>query len=199
MTRRNQQDLSDRIALEAARLMHVHRIDDPALARRKAMQNLGVRDSRLTPDLRSIEQALAGYRQLFGKTLSPERLHLVHQAAADAMRFFDRFQPRLFGPLLLGTASVQTPVQLHLHADHPDDVALFLIEHRIDNESRERWVCLRRGPATRVPAHDFRANEVDFELTVLPMSCLRQPPIDEDGEPVSRAALKRIEQLARQT
>ena len=47
------------------------------------------------------------------------------------MLFLARFRPRLVGPVLSGTAGPHADIGLHLFADTPMDVLLFLMEHRI--------------------------------------------------------------------
>ncbi len=176
-------------------MMHEDSIHDPAIARRKAMARLRVHDRRQLPDLHLIELALVEYRQLFASHEGSAHLHRLRASASAAMRFFDRFQPRLVGLVLQGGANERTPVQLHLHADHPDEVALYLLDHGISSQGRERWLKLGRKQASRLPGHDFNADGVDFELTVLPLACLRQPPLDEDGQPTRRASLSEVERL----
>lgn len=192
---RRDQQMIERIVREAARMMHEDNIHDAATARRRAMSRLGIRARRDLPDLHLIELALIEHRQLFASDQDVVPLHRLRASAVAAMRFFDRFRPRLVGLVLKGGAGERTPVQLHLHADHPDDVTLFLLDHGISARQQERRMRLGRKQESRVPGHDFNADGVDFELTVLPLACLRQSPLNEDGQPIRRASMSEVERL----
>jgi len=69
------------------------------------------------PKNSEIESALAEYQRLFGGASHLEALHAQRHAALSAMRYLREFEPRLVGPVLSGTATLHTEVQLHLFAD----------------------------------------------------------------------------------
>lgn len=187
--------LTDRIAQEAARILFEDGIDDPEQARRRAMARLHVQDRRQQPELRAIEQALLAHRRLFAKD-DDRRLAVLRQAALDAMRHLERFHPRLVGPVLSGAVTVDSAVQLHLHADHPDEVALVLAETGIDAATSTRRMRLDRQRIERLPLHEFRAGGIVHELLVLPMTSLRQAPLDEDLRSIRRASIRQLEDLS---
>src|SRR5256885_10534745 len=106
------------LAQEAARLMAEHGIRDFLVAKRKAAERFGVVDgAALLPKNREIESALAEYQRLFGGASHLQALRAQRHAALSAMRYLREFSPRLVGPVLSGTATLHTEVQLHLFAD----------------------------------------------------------------------------------
>ena len=128
---RDVQRVKTLLAQECARLMADEGVPNFRTAKRKAAVRLAVANKALLPDNREIEQALMDHQRLFHADQQASRLQDLRKTALDAMRFLARFRPRLVGPVLSGTAGLSADIQLHLFADAPHDVALFLMEHQI--------------------------------------------------------------------
>ena len=183
-----------RVAEEAARLLLEGGHEDLEAARRKAAERLGLRDPALLPGGDEIREALRGRQRLF-QAGSGVDLARLRQAALDAMAFFTEFEPRLVGPVLDGDPAA-TIVTLHLHADDPDQVALQLRERGIPARQRLRRLRLERDAGAEVPAWEFAADGIAFELLVLPLRSLRQPPLDPlDDRPMARAGAAALRRL----
>ncbi len=112
------------------------------------------------------------------------------------MRFFRHFEPRLVGPVLEGTADAHSPVALHLHADDADALARFFDEHDIPAQPRSRRVRLDRHRDAEFPVWVFSADDVPFDITVLPLDVLRQAPLSPvDEKPMRRASASQLRQV----
>jgi hypothetical protein len=112
------------------------------------------------------------------------------------MEFFGAFDARLVGPVLDGTADRYSPVSLQLYTDDADAVARYLDQHLIPAESRSRRVRFDRERADDVPVWLFSAEELTFDLTVLPRDALRQAPLSAiDERPVKRASPSQLRTL----
>lgn len=184
------------IAQEAARLMQESGLRDYGAAKRKAAGRLGFRADAGLPDNTEVERALRERLALFGGDAQAQRLRSLREAAVEAMTFLARFQPRLVGAVLDGTADEHSPVCLHLFADGPDEVGHFLDEHRIPFDRSDRRLRLDPRRDALVPAYTFLAGEARFDLTVLPLDGLRQAPLDRSGErPMARASLAQAREL----
>ena len=193
------QELKRRIALEAARLMSEHGIRDFALAKRKAAERLGARDDTALPKNAEIEAALREHQRLFQGDEQPQRLRHLREVARDAMQFFAHFDPRLVGAVLEGTADRHSAITLHLFADTPEDVALFLQNERIPYEEQTRRLRLTPQQNEEFPVLLFSAEDVSVDLTVLPRDAIRQAPLDRvDERPMRRATLSMLEQILAQ-
>ena len=188
--------LRRRIALEAARLISEHGIRDFRMAKRKAAQHIGVSDEGFLPRNREIEEALREHQRLFRADEQPHALHARREAARHAMHFLDRFEPRLVGAVLEGTADTHSPVSLHVFEDVFENVAGFLHDHGIAFESRARTLRLDRARSGEFPVLLFTANDVPMDVTVFPRDALRQAPLDPVSErPQQRASLAQVETL----
>ena len=184
-----------RLAHEAARLMAESGIRDYHQAKLKAAERLGIFDDASLPRNREIEDALREYQRLFQRDSIPA-LRKRREAALRAMEFFTAFQPRLVGPVLEGTADARSPVMLHLYSDDPDAAPRFLEQHGIPAEGRSRRVRLDRERAADAPVWVFSAEELTFDLTVLPLDVLRQAPLSStDEKPMKRASAGQVRQL----
>jgi hypothetical protein len=185
-----------RLAHEAARLMAGGGIRDYQKAKRKAAVRLGIVDDASLPGNREIEDALREYQRLFQGGSQASDLRHRREAALQALDFFSGFHPRLLGPVLEGYADAHSTVALHVHADDAEEVSRFLDEQRIPARLQDRRVRLDRQRTDDVPAWLFDAEGIAFELTVLPMSALRQAPLSEvDDKPVRRASVAQLRQL----
>lgn len=185
-----------RVAAEAARIMAEEGIRDFRQAKTKAAGRLGIHDDPSLPRNREIEDALRAHQRLFQADVQPMLLRERRQAAAEAMRFFQRFDPRMVGAVLEGTADAHTPVSLQLFAEDPDSVARFLHEHGIPADEHPRRLRLDREREGVFPVWAFTADGLAFELTVLPPAALRQPPLDRvDARPMRRASLSALQAL----
>lgn len=185
-----------RIAQEAARLMSEHGIRDYRRAKLKAARRLGIGDEQVLPRNREIEQALREHQRLFLADSQPRALRRRREAARDAMRFFAPFQPRLVGPVLNGTADMHSAVNLHLFCDDVEDFARFLREHGIPARQQSRRLRSRRNTLVDCPVFLLTADDLPFDLTIMPQGMLRQPPLDPvDEHPTPRASLAAVEAL----
>lgn len=185
----------ERLAGEAARLMAEHGIADYHQAKLKAAARLGIHDDASLPRNSEIETALRQYQRLFRRDAAGE-LQRRREAALEALRFFRQFEPRLVGPVLEGTADERSPVMLHLHADDPEAVMRFFEEHDIPAQPRSRRLCLDRHREGEFGVWVFSADDLPFDVTVLPTGVLRQAPLSPvDEKPMRRANAAQVRQL----
>ena len=182
-----------RLAHEAARLMAESGIRDYHQAKLKAADRLGIHDDASLPRNREIEDALREYQRLFQGEAQAAGLRQRREAALRALEFFAMFDPRLVGPVLEGTADRNSPVALQLYTDDADAVARHLDQHAIPAEARSRRLRLDRERLIDAPVWLFSAEELTFDLTVLPHDALRQAPLSPiDEKPMRRASATQL-------
>lgn len=193
--------MRERLIQVAARLMAEEGIRDFYLAKRKAADRLGVPDTRNLPQNREIQAALTDYQRLFGGAAQLRHLLHLREIALEAMEFFARFRPRLVGSVLDGTANAYSDINLHLFADIPEEVALFLMEHNIPYE--EDWRRLRFSGTddyVNLPVYRFVAGDTRIDLTVFNRLGLRQSPRSRtDGQPMRRANRSAVRRLLQES
>jgi hypothetical protein len=193
------ENLRRALAQEAARVMAEHGIRDFLVAKRKAADRFGVADSAVLPKNTEIETALVEYQRLFRGASHSESLHAQRRAALEAMRTLKDFEPRLVGPVLAGTATEHSDVQLHLFADSAEAVAIQLMDQGIRHEITARRVRMNADRVLEYPGVRFEVADQAIEATVFPADGIRQAPVSPvDGRPMRRADVAELEALLRQ-
>ena len=112
------------------------------------------------------------------------------------MRRLQAFEPRLVGPVLSGTATEHSDVQLHLFAETPESVAISLMDQGIRHEITARRVKMNAERVLEYPGVRFEINDHAIEATVFPTDGIRQAPVSPvDGRPMRRADVSELEAL----
>lgn len=182
-----------RLAHEAARLIAETGIRDFHQAKLKAAQRLGIHDDASLPRNREIEDALREYQRLFQGDAQVNAVRQRREAALRALEFFAPFDARLVGPVLEGTADANAAVQLQLYTDDAEAVPRFLEDHRIPAETRSRRMRIDRERTLDCQVWLFCAEDLSFDLTVLPHDALRQAPLSNmDEKPMRRASMAQL-------
>ncbi len=189
--------LRSAVAQEAARLMAEHGIQDYLVAKRKAAERYGVVDGAFLPKNTEIEAALLSHQRLFGGQQHASSLQQQRRVALDAMRLLARFEPRLVGPVLAGSATEYADIQLHVFSDSAEAVSLHLMDHRYDYEVYERRIRMSPERQLLVPSMRFDMGTETIEVFVFPEDGIRQAPVSPvDGRPMRRAGVAEVERLA---
>ena len=184
------------LAQEAARIMAEHGIHDFLIAKRKAAERFGVGDAGLLPRNTEIEAALAEYQRLFGGADYTQSLEARRRAALKVMRRLSEFSPRLVGPVLSGTATQHSDIQLHLFSEQPEAIVWWLLEHGVRHETITRRVKMNTERVLEYPGVRFEIDNLPVEATVFPTDGIRQAPVSPaDGRPMRRADVVELEAL----
>lgn len=187
------------LAQEAARIIVDHGIRDYRVAKVKAAERLGMNTRGALPGNAEVEQAIGEHLLLFGGDSHARLLYNMRQVALSAMCLLETFTPRLVGPVHAGTADENSTINLHVFADSPEAVAMFLAKRSISCQLYERRLKLRRGRNIRpdtFAGYAFLHDGESIEATVFPFDAIRQAPISPiDGKPMQRASIATVTQL----
>ncbi len=184
------------LAVEAARLMAEHGIDDFGFAKRKAAERFGTFEGAVLPSNAEVEAALQEYQRLFEADTHEDTLYVLRQTAVAAMEMLEEFSPRLVGPVLTGTATRNTEVQLHLFADRPEAVTIRLLDTAVPHELVERRVKVRADEWVLTPAVRLTIDDVPVDALVFGRDGQRQAPLSPtDGRPLRRASIEEVRAL----
>jgi hypothetical protein len=184
------------LAVEAARLMAEHGIDDFGFAKRKAAERFGTFEGAVLPSNAEVEAALQEYQRLFEADTHGETLYVLRQTAVTAMELLAEFTPRLVGPVLTGTATRNTEVQLHLFAERAEAVTIRLLDTAIPHELVERRVKVRADEWVLTPAVRLTVDDIPVDALVFGRDGQRQAPLSPtDGRPLRRASIDEVRAL----
>ncbi|MGD9582625.1 MAG: hypothetical protein AB7V26_02990 [Lysobacterales bacterium] len=188
--------LREQLADLAARIMVEQGVLDFALAKRKAADRLHLGDDPALPSNSEVDQALRRYQALFRHEQQPLQLRKLRAAAVQAMQLLERFEPRLVGAVLDGSADQHSAVCLHLFSDDPVAVEIFLGEQGIPFTSGSRLLRLDAARELEAVRIRFSADGSEFDLSVLPRDSLRQAPLDRvHGRSMRRATRDAVRAL----
>jgi predicted nucleotidyltransferase len=184
------------VADEAARIMREQGVEDFLQAKRKAAERLGVVDASILPRNTEIEAALLARQRLFSAGRHEAAIADLRRSALQAMRLMADFEPRLVGPVLTGTASTHSDINLHLFTESPEAVSMRLEERGVPHETLERRMRFERDRTVSYPAFRFVAGRQTVDAVVFPLDGIRQSPCSPvDGKPMRRASAAEVAAL----
>ncbi len=191
----NNNRLRQQIAQEAARILAEEGVSDFRFAKQKAATRYNAGTKTHLPNNSEIESALAEYLRLFRSDSQPMQIRTMREVALRIMSQLQPFQPRLVGAVLRGTAEQHTPIELHLFADSPEEIAMFLMDRRIPYDDAEhRWQQGETSSTTPVFHLEFETYQI--KLFVFPLLGIRTAPLcPVEKRPMRRADKTSVESL----
>ncbi len=176
--------------------MHEQSLRDYEQAKRKACERLGISGRTPMPGNDEIQHALTAYLELFKSDTQPELLMQLRQSARKVMVFLAKFEPRLVGSVLHGTADQYAPVQLHVFAESPEIILQYLLEHDIPYQLANKRIKYCDGRVEEITKCECHDGQVPVELMLLDRMGLREAPRSPiDGKPMQRMNLREVEEL----
>lgn len=190
------QRMRQQLAQEAARIIAEEGIKDFYVAKQKAAERLHAPHTHNLPRNDEIKWALDQYQRLFKSDSQPSHLQQLRQSSLEAMQFFKHFEPRLVGPVLDGSANEFSDINLQLFADTPEELSIFLMEHHIPFELKQKKFSMADGKTIEQPSYEVVLEDVLIELSVFDRHGLRQAPTSPiTGKPMQRASLASVAEL----
>jgi hypothetical protein len=194
--RPRKRELQRLIAYEAARILTELRSDNINYACQKAAAKYGVTKRQHLPNREEIESALKEQQRLIRGNSQTDTLQALRTSALDAMQALARFKPRLVGAVLDGTADSNSKVTLHLLAETPEELLFTLSDLHIPWQEKQHRLLFSDGKKATIPCFLFSADNVVFELLVLPAHNPRNRPLDPlDNHPIEGASIDQLQQL----
>lgn len=124
------------VAQVAARLI-AEGLTDYRAAKQKAARQLGIADHHAIPDNHEVEAALREHLALFARDTQPQALSALREIALQVMMRLQQFSPWLVGPVLNGTATECSEIELEIISVDPKIFEMYLIGARIAFEHRD--------------------------------------------------------------
>lgn len=185
-----------RVALEAARIMVDEGLHDFQSAKRKAANRLNVNDRIEMPSNAEIDHEVKQYLALFKAGSQSAQIKEMRQEALKAMNFLERFQPRLVGSVLEGTAAENSRITLHVFALTSEELNFFFMDHNIPFEVADVNIRTSGRDTKQFPVIRFYAGDMPMEVVVFPKTEQRQVPLSQvDGKTMRRADASEVRGL----
>ncbi len=185
------------VANEAARIIQEEGHPDFRSAKEKAVERLGLSGtSTRLPSNEEVAEALAERNRIFRATDHPARLNDLRRAALSILHTLDMYHARLVGPVLSGTTTDFSAIDLHLFSDSPEAIGVTLDVLGIGHRTTQNRHQFRRGESERFPGYRFRTPDFECAATVFTINDRRRSPLSPiDGKPMSRAGIQEVEAL----
>ena len=178
------------VAAEAARIIATEGQHNYHAAKKKAAERIGVSERLALPSNLEVKDALQRYQNLYGGNAHANNLEYLRHTAILAMQGLEKFNPRLVGSVLDGTANEHSRIALHVFSDSSESVILYFLENGTVFSQEQRQIRWHDGKHRTVPLIVFELDGAVVELTVFALVHLRQaPPSPIDGKPQRRATL----------
>ncbi len=185
--------LREQLAQEAARLIVDHGMYDYGQAKRKAALRFGIREAGALPSNSEIESSVIERQRIFAPEIHEHRLAAMRGLAADIMEYLGDFQPRLVGPVLAGTVTGNSPLELHVFTDSPEAVLAVLEARGTGSRDCQRRYRFNGQAMSLVPGFSFTSEGERVYVIVFPEKGVRQAPLSPvDRRPMQRAARRRV-------
>jgi hypothetical protein len=181
------------IAQEAARIIQEHGLKDFRSAKEKAGLRLGLEDKGALPSNQEIESAIAERNRIFHGETHEAFVDVMRQEALDVMRQLGEFDPRLVGPVLTGSASEHSTIDLHVFSDTAEAVGGALAALGLPNQRSTGCACAAMNEPFAIYSS---SGDFEFAAIVFPERGRGNAPLSPvDGRPMRRATAKDVEQL----
>lgn len=173
-----------------------HGIGDFGLAKRKAAERLAVTSQGALPSNAQIEACLVERQRIFAPEGFGDWIAHLRRIALALMHELDSFEPRLAGPVLAGTATATSRIEVHVFAASAEAVAFALERHGHRLSS-----CLQRfrfggGREAQVPGYRFQLDGARVLTPVFPENGIREAPLSSvTRRPMARASRRDLEAL----
>lgn len=175
------------VAMEAARIVCQELVTDYGQAKKKAAQRLGLGSRAAMPENAQIHAAIVDYQRLFGGAGYLAHLQRMRLTAVKMMQWLADFSPRLVGGAVSGAVTQAHHVQLHLFADKPEMLDIFLHDHGVRFSQQERNYRYPDGAEKQIPLACFEVNGIGVDVAVFPEGEMKRPPVNPaDGLPYKR-------------
>jgi hypothetical protein len=185
--------LREQLAQEAARLIVDHGMHDYGQAKRKAASRFGVRESGALPSNSEIESSVIERQRIFEPDFHQRRVTAMRRLAVEIMAFLFEFQPRLVGPVLAGTVTDNSPLELHVFTDSPEAVLNELEAQGINSRDCQRRYRVNGQGISIIPGFRFSRESERVYVIVFPEKGVRQAPLSPvDRKPMQRAGRRRV-------
>lgn len=185
---------------EAARLICEEQLTDYRQAKLKALSRLGLPPRTPLPDNASVHQAVLDWLRLFGGDEHAQRLYRLRKTAVQVLRGLAPFSPRLVGAVVSGAVNAAHRIQVHVFADQPESVDIFLLDRRQKFEQDERRYRYPDGREEPIPLLRFDWAGSGVDVAVFTETDSRQAPLNPaDGQPFRRLDLAAAEALLQAT
>lgn len=193
-TRSKTDRLRQALAHETAKIIVAEGVRDFHRAKIKASERLGNSQHGSLPSNFEIELAITSFK----KTFIPDhqqKLTAERRTALSIMLWLQEYAPFLVGPVLQGTAGVNSPISIHASCDSVEEIIGILQNKKIQLKFPERRLKLN-NEFVFLPTISFEYQDHDIEVLVFNLRQQHQlPKSKSQNRSMQRINLKGLKEL----
>ncbi|MBI79126.1 MAG: hypothetical protein CMQ51_01720 [Gammaproteobacteria bacterium] len=176
------------LAKEAARIILENGIQDYGLAKRKAAQRHGVDSMSILPRNIEIENSILEWHNNVDKNNTIGHLVEMRCLALKIMGIVKDFSPRLVGSVYSGSASFNSPVEIHVFTDVIEDLIIILEKENLQFKNFQKRYQFHGKSRFNIPGFSFAIEDIVIHLMVFGKKSEHNPPLS----PIDRRPMKGI-------
>ncbi|MFK5893212.1 MAG: hypothetical protein QM504_08335 [Pseudomonadota bacterium] len=177
---------SKQIAIKAAQLLYETGSSNFTFAIKKSAKQLDVNNSKLFPKQNEVLKELKMLQGLYDSTQESEFFkQFWFDSALKLVKKLQVFEPHLVDPLSNSLLNPDTPIDLHFFKSTVEELAIFLIDQKINYQLKEMKLLLSRQKLTNISYFESYIKHIRIRLFVFDMNKPAIRPINSiDQKPV---------------
>tara|TARA_B100001287_G_scaffold183046_1_gene154419 strand:+ start:290 stop:895 length:606 start_codon:yes stop_codon:yes gene_type:complete len=184
------------LAQESAKIIISQGIENFSNAKNKAAKNLNIENLGCLPSNYEIEKSLKEYYQLFVPVTHAEHVELMRATAIEIMNLFIDFQTYVVGPVVSGTASSSSSINIHLSSEDVYDVTHILDKNKIKYKFFDKKIKFNKKVDKVFCGISLLYRNMVVEIVMFNSKDIKQRPLSRiDGKPIKRLKINSLKKL----
>ena len=184
------------LAQESAKIIVTQGIENFSDAKNKAAKNLNIENLGCLPSNYEIEKSLKEHYQLFVPVTHAEYVELMRETAIEIMNLFIDFQAYVVGPVVSGTASSSSSINIHLGSEDVYDVTHILDKNEIKYKFFDKKIKFNKKVDKVFCGVSLLYRNMVVEIVMFNSKDIKQCPLSRiDGKPIKRLKINSLKKL----
>ena len=184
------------LAQESAKIIISQGIENFSDAKNKAAKNLNIENLGCLPSNYEIEKSLKEHCQLFVPVTHAEHVELMRATAIEIMNLFIDFQTYVVGPVVSGTASSSSSINIHLSSEDVYDVTHILDKNKIKYKFFDKKIKFNKKVDKVFCGISLLYRNMVVEIVMFNSKDIKQRPLSRiDGKPIKRLKINSLKKL----
>ncbi len=184
------------LAQESAKIIVSQGIENFSAAKNKAAKNLNIENLGCLPSNYEIEKCLKEHYQLFIPVTHTEYIELMRSTAIEIMDLFVDFQAYVVGPVVSGTASSSSSINIHLGSEDIYNVTQILDKNEIKYKFFDKKIKFNKKVNKVFCGLSLLYGNMIIEIVIFNSRDIKQRPLSRiDGKPIKRLKISSLKKL----
>ena len=184
------------LAHESAKIIVSQGIGNFSDAKTKAAKKLNIENLGCLPSNYEIEKSLKEHYQLFVPETHADYIKLMREAAIEIMNLFIEFQAYVVGPVVSGTASSSSSINIHLGSEDIYDVTQILDKNEMKYKFFDKKIKFNKKVNKVFCGLSLLYRKMVVEIVIFNSKDIKQRPLSRiDGRPIKRLKINSLKML----